>query len=270
MKKLYLSAKYKKYHARRTRRQNSRRLEHKSWKKNVRKLHLGLTKDDARKKDDLLKSRRGFIRVNAPEVFSFINNTEAVVEFINSLKRQYENKSQVFIELEKVSEIDYSAIVVLLSIMVKFKAEHIKFDGSIPIIQESKDILTKSGFFDNLYKTFKMEDRYELFASSKNGIHTHAWKNVDSKLGDEIISSATKSIWGESRRCQGVQRALIELMQNTNNHADIGKIGAKHWWLSVNHDCQSKKVSFSFVDFGVGVFTSLYNKPEKSKFYNWF
>lgn len=173
----------------------------------------------------------------------------------------------MYVVLENVIEVDYSAIIVLLSIMVKFKAKKIEFNGNMPQNSEASKILKESGFFDNLYKRFEEKESYEIPSIPSNGIHTHASKKVNSLLTGSIIDSAAKYIWGEARRCQGVQRALIELMQNTNNHAEIGRPGEKHWWLSVNHNKERKNVAFSFVDFGVGIFTNLKNKPNQNKFF---
>jgi len=58
-------------------------------------------------------------------------------------------------------------------------------------------------------------------------------------------------------------------MLNTNNHADLTSKGAKNWWLYVNHDSENKVVSFAFVDFGIGIFESLKNKPASSKWFGW-
>jgi hypothetical protein len=52
-------------------------------------------------------------------------------------------------------------------------------------------------------------------------------------------------------------------------HAYIGGTGEKHWWLSVNPIKEEKRVCFSFVDYGVGVFTNLQSKNADSKFYMW-
>ena len=121
-------------------------------------------------------------------------------------------------------------------------------------------------FFDYLYKKIKDEDRYEIIKGGS--VATHAWKKVDSELTHKIITDATNFIWKENRRCQGVQKCLIELMHNTNNHA-TKKVGEKHWFLSVQHLKKEKKVCFSFIDFGVGIFDSLHNKNSDSKWYNW-
>lgn len=265
MKKLYTTAKYKKRNKRHAERSLKRRLIHKEYKRQKNISELGLSKQERqhkRKFEDLFKD---YTEIRAPKVLSFIDNSNEVVEFIEKLKRQFDLKNKVWVDLEDVEQITYDAIVVLLSIMVKFKSNKIDFNGNFPKNQEAKRILDESKFLKYLYQQFKDSERYNL--GQKSSIHTHAWKDVDSELGSELIRQATKTVWGEERRCQGVQRTLIELMLNTNNHADDSKKGEKHWWLSVHHDTKQNKVSFAFIDFGVGIFTSLNNKRSNSKFF---
>ncbi len=269
MKKLYVESYYKIYNKNRSENRNRRRLDYIEWKSCVNKSRLGRDKSSVTKDNQFKINNPQFVKVVAPEIFSFIKNTDEVVNFINHLKTLYDNKNKVYVVLENVVEIDHSAIIVLLSIMIKFKAKKIAFNGNLPTNSAASKIVKESGFFENLYKKFEEKESYEIPSNLSNCIHTHASKKVDSMLTSNIIASAAKFIWGETRRCQGVQRALIELMHNTNNHAEIGKPGEKHWWLSVNQHSDSKKVSFSFVDFGVGVFTNLQNKTPDSKFFGW-
>jgi hypothetical protein len=267
MKKLYIENKFKLYNKVRAENRNKRRLTHNYWKAQKNKELLGRNEKEIKERNRLKIKYIDFEHVVAPKIFSFIKNTNEVVKFIDSLKKQYDLKKKVFVVLEKVEQIDYSAIVVLLSIMVKFKVNNIDFNGNMPTNIESNKIVKESGFLDNLYKKFDDKESYEIPTIASNGIHTHASKKVDSVLSSNIITSAAKYIWGEPRRCQGVQRALIELMQNTNNHAEIDKTGEKHWWLSVHHNKKHKLVAFSFVDFGVGIFTNLQNKTSQSQLF---
>lgn len=269
MRKLYTTNSYKKYHKKCSEDRNIRRLKHNEWEANKFRMQQGINIDLIKRENSFKKQYPKYIKVIAPDIFSFIKNTDEVIKFIGSLKKLYDSRQKTYVILENIKEVDYSAIVVLLSIMVKFKSQKIHFNGDFPSDIEVKKAIIASGFFDNLYKKFEDDYSYDISKVNSNGIHTHASKNVDSVLSSKLITSATEAVWGESRRCQGVQRTLIELMQNTNNHAEIGKPGEKHWWLSINQDAKAKKVSFSFVDFGVGVFTNLENKPEKSKFFGW-
>ncbi|AMS26021.1 hypothetical protein AEM51_02330 [Bacteroidetes bacterium UKL13-3] len=265
MKKIYTTSKYKERNLRRAKRSLKRRLVFKEYKTKKNKADQGISQPQREYKRKFEEPFKDYKRIQAPEILSFIDNPVGVVEFISDLKKHYDDKKKVFVVLNDVKIITYDAIVVLLSIMVKFKANKIDFNGDFPTNQNARDILTESKFLKYLYQHFKEEERYEL--GQKSSIHTHAWKDVDSELGNELIKNASKTVWGDERRCQGVQRTLIELMLNTNNHADDSKKGEKHWWLSVHHDKINGKVSFAFIDFGVGVFTSLNNKRHGSKFF---
>ncbi len=269
MKKLYHTLKFKEINKRRALDRNKRRLDYLKWRRNRNKSSQGVSREKHKIQLSERNLFRDYKKVVAPDDLSFLSNTESVINFINILYQHCDAKRQVFVELENVKTIDYAAIVVLLSIMVEFKARNIKFNGDFPIDIKAKELLMKSGFIQNLFKPFKPEDRYKIIPLHAHAIHTHAQKNVDARLGQEIIFSSSQTIWNEDRRCQGVQRTLLELMQNTNNHAEIGRAGGKHWWVSVNHIKAERKVCFSFIDFGVGVFTSLENKPQNSKFFNW-
>lgn len=265
MKKLFTLFKYKKRNARRAKRSANRKLIFKNAVKKKNRSEQGIGKLQREYKRKFIEPYKDYKKIKAPDVLSFIDNPIGVVEFISNLKQSFDDKKKVFVVLKNVKSISYDAIVVLLSIMVRYKANKIPFNGDFPDNEEARDILIKSRFLKYLYQQFRDEDRYNLGQNSS--IHTHAWKDVDAELGSTLIKNASKTIWGEERRCQGAQRTLIELMLNTNNHADNSKKGEKHWWLSIHHDKLNNKVSFAFIDFGVGVFSSLNNKRQGSKFF---
>lgn len=252
------------------RKRERRRLRHKRKRKSYRKSMIGFS----HKKRSSIRAHKqrqinGYNDIYAPSNFSFNENPEGVIEFLNNLQQMFGNRAKTYVVMENVEKIDHGAIIALLAQMVKFKANDVEFNGNMPGNPRASAILIESGFFINLSKKFEQSDRYILKKGGKNEILTHGWKKVDPALGAEVIKAASKTIWGEDRRCQGVQRALLELMHNTNNHAEIGTTGQKHWWLYANHDEENNVVGFAFIDFGVGVFTSLNNKPEGSTFWNW-
>lgn len=265
MKKLYSTHKFSVRNYRRAKRSLKRRLAYKKNKILINQANIGVSLLEKKNKRRLRDPSKHYIRVYAPQNFSFIDNSTDMVEFISELKALFDQKKEVFVVLKNVKIISYDAIVVLLSIMVRFKARNIKFDGDFPENDQARATLKESKFLKYLYENFRDEDRYQLGQDSS--IVTHAWKDVDPELGNALIKNASKTIWGQERRCQGVQRTLIELMLNTNNHADVSGKGEKHWWLSVHHDKANKKVSFAFIDFGIGVFTSLRNKRSGSNLF---
>lgn len=200
----------------------------------------------------------GYKHIWAPPCFSLVKNEIQVLNFLARLKQCLDNKQRVLVHLERVILMTTDAIVVLLSSMVRFKSNDIDFNGTHPINKRVKGILIKSGFFKYLYNQYKDEENYE-FNKKNSNIYTHGSKTVASLLADRIIESASNSLWGEPRRCQGAQKTLVELMHNTFDHASLQK-GEKHWWLSVEHNKKEKCVAFSFIDFGMGIYNSLENK----------
>lgn len=245
---------------------------YKSWKKS-RKTHMqGVSNVDRPaelKKHDSLREKRKLKTIQAPSKLSFNQHTDNVVKFISSIEAQYTQGNGVFIDLNRVTEIDYGAIVTLLSILIQFRKKRIKINGNFPADRRCEKILMESGFLYNLYKKECDEDRHLISNGADSSIVTHGWSKVDTALSANIIKESAKTVWGSERRCQGIQRCIGELMLNTNNHAKPGEKGAMNWWLYINHDNEKKIVSFAFVDFGIGIFESLKNKPKESKFFGW-
>ncbi len=207
-----------------------------------------------------------FIKIDAPPLLSIVRNPEGVSAFISRLQQSFDRGQPVNLVLRNITQIDYDGITVLLSVVVRFKSKRILVKGDFPEDEGVRAILEESGFFDYLTKK-KFPDR-DSYTLRSNSILTHAKTTVDSVLGEKLIAAASETVWGTKRRCPGIQRTFIELMQNTNNHASMEKEGEKHWWLSVKHVKEEHRVAFSFVDYGVGVFYSLRHKPTSDKFYN--
>ena len=218
---------------------------------------------EERKDDNLFI---GYKRIKAPTNLSLIENTNEVLKFINVLAKAYDARRKVFVTLKHITNISDEAIVVLLSHVAQFKKAGIDFNGNKPSDNHLCKKIDKSGFFDILYNKKKLIPSEEKIDLSTDLIFTHAQKNVDAELTDKLIMESSKLIWGEKRRCRGVQRIFIELMHNTNNHAGK-KVGDKYWWLNVSKKENPKRIGFSFVDYGMGIIRSLQTKGTDSKFY---
>ena len=239
-----------------------RKLRSKFKKKQRKKQLLGVNKQQRKKnniKHNIKQQFADYKWIKAPKIFSLTQNSEDSLAFIAQIESCFEKKKKVFVNLENVETIAHGAIVVLLSVLVKFKANKIDFNGNFPQNKKTESKLRKSGFFEYLYnEKFQLQDEYNF----EKDICTHANKKVDAKLSDEIIKKASSFIWGEERRCTGLQRVFIELMQNTNNHASLTKTGEHHWWASIYSSKEDNKVCFAFIDYGVGILKSLENKKD--------
>ncbi len=263
MKKIYTTSSYKIRNNKRAKRFLKRRLVSKQKRKN--KNHKGQGKSKEVRQEERLISN--LTKITAPKHFSFVEKPEETIKFINKLEKLYLNRTSVFVNLKDITFLDYSAVTILVSVMFSFKTRNIQFNGNFPKNGDLARLLINSDFFKYLNKPIGKKIEYAL--GKENQIFTRANKEVNSELGYIVMAEASTTIWGEKRTCKGLQRTLLELMQNTNNHADINKKGEKHWWLSVNHDRSNKKVSFIFIDYGVGIFESLKHKPNDNKWFGW-
>ena len=208
----------------------------------------------------------GYEYIPAPRVFSLANNEVETLSFLRAIKDLYDTKSKLVVRLDGVKKITSDAILLLMYTMVQFKTANIKFNGTKPKNKYVRQKVEKSGFFDYLLgQGLELQEEYS-FNKIESHLYTHGQKRVDAALADALVKSASTFVWGEPRRCQGVQKTLLELMHNTYDHADRIK-GEKHWWLSVDQDKNKQEVTFAFVDFGVGIFRSLRNKKPTEPLY---
>lgn len=214
----------------------------------------------------LSKMFPGYKHVFAPRCFSLVENRDEVLVFLDKLRNCLDRKKKTLVRLDDVQQMPTDAILVLLSIMVQFKTARVLFNGTKPRDVDCSNKLAASGFFEHLYRnTSALKDRY-VFRKMKNSLYTHGQKTVASELADQLVKFGSETVWNEPRRCQGIQKTLLELMHNTYDHAGQAK-GDKHWWLSVEHNEMEHEVTFSFIDFGVGIFRSLENKGPHEPLY---
>jgi hypothetical protein len=264
MKRFWHEHHFRQISGRLAKKSHARKLRSKQKRKRRNRLKQGLSKKELKARNKFKNESIGARFPRAPRQMCFLKNPDGMAAFIHELSKSLESRTPVFVDMQFVEDIELNAITVLLAVMVQFKSKGIKFNGSIPRGEQSQKVLKESRFFDHLNGRYPPKESYDLPGAS---IYTHGKLSVDSDFSQDIINAASKTVWGMPRRCPGVQRTFIELMQNTNNHASIGKSGEKHWWISVQHVQDERRVVFCFVDFGVGVFQSLANKPASNVFH---
>lgn len=215
--------------------------------------------------NDLKDNFKSYTHVPGPKVFSMVDNPEECISFINKIQECYKKKEKVFVNLELVERLSDDAIVILLSNMIRFKESHIKFNGNYPKDNVSSMKLKRSGFFSYLYGS-KRKSGYSINTMNRT-IYTHGNVKADAAFSSEIIEASSEFVWGEPRRCPGIQNTFTELMANTYKHAS-DKEGGHHWWMSMTKDEAEHKVVFGFVDYGIGIFRSLEKKKPGDKLYS--
>lgn len=243
MKKLYSTREHKKRNTKRAKDSFKQRLVSKEKAKAKRRAINGVPIEEQREKRILSK----FESLKAPPNFSFIDNTIAILSYLENIKSHIRRRKPVLINLKEISNLTNDAIVLLLAI-VKNPAitKGVPIKGNYPRDKELKKIFIESGVFGAT-----IQDN-----EPKNYILTRQNKKAEGGIANELIKRATKNIFGQEARCPGIYKALMESMANTCYHAKPQQIGNETWWLTVYHDKALNKVSFAFIDLGVGIFKS--------------
>ena len=244
MKKYFTTSKYKNRNSRHIKDEYKRRKKFISNKKTKRKKFGNLSKNEIlRKRED-----ESYRKLKAPENFSFIENTEELLGYIEILRKCAMNRKNILIDLSSITNLTNDAIVLILSFVKNPKLTNgVGVRGNYPTEEKLKKIFIESG----LFKSEKNNN-----TTQKNYILTRRNKKADGKIAEEIIKRSSKVIFGKVGRCPGVYKALLECMANTCYHAKPKYIAFENWWLTAYHDQDKNHVSFAFIDTGVGIFKS--------------
>lgn len=261
MKKVYQSPRYKRYVRKRMRRAARDRTNRLLWERAQHRRFIGL---DLKERQEITRSHK-VETVKAPEIFSFRDNTEPSIKFVNRLMALAKKGHGAQVNLQAVVQLSNDATAILCSVAHEFSRKRLRFAGNKPINEKVCDEFERSGFFKHVQGMVLERNR-----DTRDEITTQGDKRVLSEKTAKIIEQAAKTIWAEERRCPGVQKSLIECMGNTKEHSNpYGDMGER-WWLSVHHDESAREVTFSFVDYGVGIFESLVKKKQKGLFGSFF
>lgn len=254
MRLLYKETRYLNYSRRKARRELKRRLKESKRKKVARKEVKGMS---TRQAHQWHTKRRYKAIVKAPAECAFLRNPDSVAEFIRRLETAVDTSPSLYVEMGAVENIDYATIASLLAVLYIARKRGKKINGSMPKAEEARLVLVKSGFIYTLFSNKpEVGHRYEINAD--NQLFTLDQRDLG--VVSEIQDTVSKNLLGEKKKLPGLYTTLGELMDNTATHAAEENGAAERWWISINYDRQSGKVEFVFIDYGVGIFSSLLGK----------
>ncbi len=199
------------------------------------------------------KRKQGYRNLRVPTEFSFIHNVEAMNEFLQTL-RFYAKTSHIALDLEEVIKITPEAIAALVATISPSSMPNTNIRGNLPLDPDAKRILLESGFFDHVRSTT------ELPKGRIGKIKERRSKRVEATTAWELIERGTAQAFGVGKRSPSTRAAyttLIELMGNTHNHAAKQGEETKTWWATAYGDLARRRVCYSFLDTGVGIFRSV-------------
>lgn len=199
------------------------------------------------------------VTITAPSYFSFIRNTDVMLEFFAQIKQTSRRGNKIFIDFRKTDRITADAIAVFLAII---KAEkYTAIYGNVPEDSAARNFFSQSGVF----KHVRQERRHRIPEGPNTGhIEEKKSQTVEPETADGLISFATTTLFGEARKCGAAYSTLIECMSNTRDHASKSISTPETWWATVYCFPETGAACFTFIDCGVGIFNSVKLKPLKS------
>lgn len=210
----------------------------------------------------LKNGRRIRLEKSLPAIFSFKEDRESVLEFLNEAFLYYKalrhriREKRYYYDLTAVSSIDITAICLFLSLINKLNANKIGSSGNYPQNEEAKSILKESGFADIMQSAFKplktKKYRNQLYIVGSNRV-------TNKKIG-ESVKEAVEYLTGTPHHFQPIYTMLIEICSNSVEHANK-KEKDKNWIISVSYE--PGRVNFIVVDTGEGIMRTIQRKlPE--------
>jgi hypothetical protein len=257
MKKLYSEARWKAFSRKKQERELKRRMS-RSGRVKYRTVQVIATPKAERTP---LTPYRKYTTIEAPRNFSFVNNTEEVIEFFDKMHDLFRNKKSVELDTSKCTSLTADTMTILIS-RLKDRSFTMgrSYRGNEPDDPKLRFIFAHSGFYDHVHAP-RRRDKAQNFGS----IERKKSKIVESPTAKALIHFATTTLFGQRRKLGGVYRVLVESMHNTVDHAHGRDISEKRvipekykevWWATVYTDTTEKKAKFTFVDNGVGIFKS--------------
>lgn len=186
-------------------------------------------------------------RIAAPEVFSLIEAPDEATAFLERLWAAA-GGYRVYLDLASIQKVSIDAITALIAAVRSSK----ETSGNTPSQDAARELLIESGFFEHV------RARNAPHAPTQGGLRPRRSRKVEPSTAQELIAIGTKAVGAEPGPRPSSYRVLIECMSNTHNHAAApSEFVRETWWCSVYGDRARRRLCFTFVDTGIGIFRSV-------------
>jgi hypothetical protein len=197
--------------------------------------------------------RHDFSRMPAPENFSLTENPDEVIGYFNEAAKIIDEGGRI--------KFDFSGVINVTSDAIAFFIAHFNdnsfckgrmMKATLPKCDVMRRRFNKSGILDHVSSDIREERGGNNFL-----LHKVTKNKVENGIAKDMAKKGSEFVFGANARIRAVYEILIECMANTNNHAAGSEVGVVYdWWLVMNSSEVSRKVNYTILDLGVGVFES--------------
>ncbi len=130
----------------------------------------------------------------------------------------------------------------------RIKKSNCRISGNVPTDTRCKRLLIQSGFFDYVHSKGIPKDRsVRILKIEKHSL-------VEGPLAKNILLFCMRHLGEENRKqLRDVYRTILELMNNTRDHAYPEDREKLRWYIMAVYDANTTSLTVSFLDTGVGI-----------------
>ncbi|MCH7413772.1 hypothetical protein MM213_09775 [Belliella sp. R4-6] len=253
MKKLYTTSKFKKLNSQRSKKRLRNRVRRKNKKYNptIRKTENESVRPVERKPTQ---------NIEAPKKFSLIENTEEVLAYFKTARTYLSEGYPIRFDISEIDALTTDAIALQIARIKDANFHKNKgILGNAPNNPKLKELFLQSGFY-NYVQTQGPKPQIK----DTTLIHKITDNKVEPLIAKEACLSGLRHTFNSEEIFDPLYDIIIEIMQNTNNHAGEER-GKYDWWIHIYNDPISKTSKYTFLDLGVGIFESLPARTFKEK-----
>lgn len=199
---------------------------------------------------------KDYTNLEAPKNFSFIDNTNEVLEFFIKCKSLLHKKEKVQCDLSHITSLSSDAIALLAACAndESFLGKRGSIRGNAPKDPVLLRLFIESGFYNHVKSAKKIKSAHK---SDMNLFHQESNYQVQSDVAKRACILGTEHVFGSAKPFSDLYEMLIESMSNTNNHASHNtKVDHYKWWL-YTYNAPGGRTMYTFIDLGVGIFDSI-------------
>lgn len=215
--------------------------------------------------EQLKWERKAYVELEVPKNFSFIDNTNEILEYFIKCKSLLHNKEKVQCDLSHITALSSDAIALLAACAndESFLGKRGRIRGNAPTDPELLKLFTESGFYNHVKATKVLKSAHK---SDTNLFHQESNYQVQSDIAKNACILGTKHVFGSNKPFPDLYEMLIEAMSNTNNHASNNSNANQFkWWLYTyqfkwwlyTYNAPNGHTMYTFIDLGVGIFDSI-------------
>ena len=192
----------------------------------------------------------------APTNFSFVDNTNEMIGYINDCRETLHKNKKIKIDISQIEYLSSDAITLLVANVNDkgFTGRYGQIVGNAPENKELAKLFVESGFYQHVEPEYKILSKVRN--DKENLLHRESHVKVEPNIAAKSCKLGTQHVFGSESRISDLYEMLVEAMSNTNNHANKKEVGTTKWWL-YTYNAPNGITCYSFIDLGVGIFDSL-------------